>query len=69
MSLEGRCWHGSGLRTPLMLAAVLMVLLTLALSHWLVEPFVALATPLLSLSWLGWVLLVVLLWLFAGGPR
>jgi hypothetical protein len=52
-----------------MLAAVLLVLLTLSLSHWLVEPFVALATPLLNLSWLGWALLAVLLWLFAGGPR
>jgi hypothetical protein len=52
-----------------MLAAVLLVLLTLALSHWLLEPFMALATPLLNLSWLGWALLAVLLWLFAGGPR
>jgi hypothetical protein len=52
-----------------MLAAVLLVLLTLALSHWLLEPLMALATPLLNLSWLGWALLAVLLWLFAGGPR
>ena len=53
----------------LMLAALLLVLLTVALSHWLVEPLVLLATPLLTLSWFGWALLAGGLWLFAGGRR
>lgn len=52
-----------------MLATVLMVLLGLTLSHWLLEPFVQLATPLLELSWFGWALLLGLLWLFAGVNR
>jgi hypothetical protein len=52
-----------------MLAAVLLVLFTLTLSHWVVEPFVVLATPLLNLSWLGWGMLFALLWLFAGETR
>jgi hypothetical protein len=52
-----------------MLAAVLLVLLTAAVSHWLVEPLVVLVTPLLTLSWLGWALLAGALWLFAGGRR
>jgi hypothetical protein len=49
-----------------MLATVLLVLFTLALSHWFLEPFASLATPILDLSWLGWGLLLALLWLFAG---
>lgn len=51
-----------------MLASVLLALITLALSHWLVEPVVALTTPLLNLSWIGWGLLGAFLWLFAEGP-
>ena len=49
-----------------MLPVVLAVLLSLALGHWLVEPLVRLATPLFDLDWLGWVLLAVVVWLFAG---
>jgi hypothetical protein len=48
-----------------MLAVVALVLLTLVWSQWLVEPFVAVLRPLLSLSWLGWALLALGLWLFA----
>jgi hypothetical protein len=50
-----------------MAAVVLLALITLALSHWLVEPLLGLGTPLLDLSWIGWAVLVTLLWLFAGG--
>ncbi|MEB3321544.1 MAG: hypothetical protein VKI81_01840 [Synechococcaceae cyanobacterium] len=49
-----------------MAAAVLLVLLTLACSHWLVEPFAVVTAPLFTLSWLGWGLVALLLWLFAG---
>lgn len=49
-----------------MLAAVLLVLVSLALSHWLLQPLVALLTPVLDLSWLGWAALALLLWLLAG---
>jgi hypothetical protein len=45
---------------------VLLVLLSLTISHWLVEPLATLSTPLLTLSWLGWLLLGVLLWLVSG---
>ena len=50
-----------------MLALVGLVLICLTLSHWLVEPLAALLGPLLSLAWLGWGFLLLLLWLFAGG--
>ncbi len=49
-----------------MLSLLAVVLLTLALSHWLVEPLVRLLTPLLTLAWLGWGGLLLLLWLLAG---
>jgi hypothetical protein len=49
-----------------MLPALLVVLLSVALSHWLVEPLVRLATPLFNLDWLVWGLLAVVVWLFAG---
>jgi hypothetical protein len=45
---------------------VLVVLVSVVLSHWLVEPLVRLGTPLFSLDWLGWALLAGILWLFAG---
>ncbi len=48
-----------------MLVVVALVLLTLVWSQWLVQPFVGVLEPLLSLSWLGWALLAVVLWLFA----
>ena len=49
-----------------MLSLLAMVLITLALSHWLVEPLIRLLTPLFTLAWLGWVGLLLLLWLLAG---
>jgi hypothetical protein len=49
-----------------MLPTVLVVFLSVALSHWLLEPLVRLATPLFALDWLGWLLVGVILWLFAG---
>ncbi len=53
-----------------MLAALLLVLVSLALSHWLLQPLAALLTPVLDLSWLGWAALALLLWLLAGAsPR
>jgi hypothetical protein len=52
-----------------MLAAVIVVLITVAASHWLVEPFVRLASPLLTLSWVVWVLVAAGLWLFSGRVR
>jgi hypothetical protein len=50
-----------------MLMLVLVVLLTVALSHGLVEPLAVVLRPVLNLSWLGWGLLVLLAWLLAGG--
>jgi hypothetical protein len=52
-----------------MLGLALVLVALLSLSHWLMQPFYGFATSLLSLSWLGWALLAVLLWLFAGGRR
>jgi hypothetical protein len=53
-----------------MIGLTLVLLGVLTLYHWLLEPFVRIVTPLLSLSWLGWGLLAMALWLFAGGrPR
>jgi hypothetical protein len=49
-----------------MLAALLLVLVTLGLAQGLLRPLVLLLTPVLSLSWLGWVLLILFLWLLAG---
>jgi hypothetical protein len=50
-----------------MLMLVVVVVLTVALSHWLVEPLTAVLRPLFNFSWLGWGLLLVLGWLLAGG--
>jgi hypothetical protein len=52
-----------------MLAVVIVVMITVAVSHWLVEPFVRLASPSLTLSWVGWALLAAGLWLFSGRVR
>ncbi len=49
-----------------MLMVLLLVVLTVALSHWLVEPLAAVLRPVFNLSWLGWGLLLVLAWLLAG---
>jgi hypothetical protein len=52
-----------------MQALSLLVLLTLTLNHWVLEPLAGLLRPLFTLSWLGWGLLVGLIWLFAGDRR
>jgi hypothetical protein len=53
-----------------MIGLTLLLLSLLTLYHWLLEPFVRIVTPLLSFTWLGWGVLAVALWLFAGGrPR
>ena len=44
----------------------LLVLITLAVSHWLVEPIVLLLQPFFVLSWLPWAFLGAGLWLLAG---
>jgi hypothetical protein len=49
-----------------MLMLLLLVLLTVALSHGLVEPLAVVLRPVLNLSWLGWGLLLLLAWLLAG---
>ncbi|MBD2548811.1 hypothetical protein H6G65_04310 [Microcystis elabens FACHB-917] len=49
-----------------MLPLLLVVLLGVSLSHWVLVPLVHLATPLFELGWLGWLLLALGLWLFAG---
>lgn len=52
-----------------MIALLLVIGTLLSLYHWLLTPFVHLATPLLSLTWLGWFLLAMVVWLFAGGRQ
>ncbi len=49
-----------------MVPALLLVVVSVALMHWLLGPLVLLLTPLLNLSWLGWGALLILLWLVAG---
>jgi hypothetical protein len=49
-----------------MLALVLVVVVTLGISHGLVEPLVRLLTPVLGLGWLGWGALLLGAWLVAG---
>jgi hypothetical protein len=44
----------------------LLVLITLAVSYWFLEPMVLLIKPFFLLSWLPWVFLGVGLWLLAG---
>jgi len=50
-----------------MLMLLLVVVLTVALSHWLVEPLAVVLRPVFNLSWLGWGLVGLLAWLLAGG--
>lgn len=50
-----------------MLMLLVVVLLTVALSHGLVEPLAAVLRPVFNLSWLGWGLVGLLAWLLAGG--
>ena len=71
LATQGRLGGAAGrgadvLRNGLMPGMVLLVLLCMAVSHWLVEPLALLSTPLLTLSWLGWLLLGVVLWLVSG---
>jgi len=49
-----------------MVLLVFVVLLVLSLGHWLFTPVIDALTPLLSLAWLGWGLLTLILWLFSG---
>lgn len=49
-----------------MLLITFLVLLVLSLGQWLLTPLIRVFTPLLSLEWVGWSLLGVGLWLFAG---
>lgn len=44
----------------------LLVLITVAVSHWFLEPMVLLFKPFFLLNWLPWVFLGVGLWLLAG---
>lgn len=48
---------------------ILVMLLTMGLSHWLFEPLLGFLTPVFSLAWLGWALLAVSVWAFAGSDR
>ena len=45
---------------------VWLLLLLLTFNHWLFDPFLHLCQGLLELRWLGWLLLALGLWLFAG---
>jgi hypothetical protein len=49
-----------------MLILLLFVLMVLSLSHWLFEPVLMAFTPAFSLVGIGWVGLLVVLWLLAG---
>lgn len=49
-----------------MLPLAVVVLLVMSVGFWLFSPLLGFLTPLLSLSWLGWALLAVAVWLFAG---
>ena len=49
-----------------MMTLIGCILLLLGLQHWLVEPLEAVLTSVLSLGWLGWLLLPLALWLLSG---
>lgn len=51
-----------------MAALGLLLLITDALSHWLLEPLLAVGTWLLNLAALPWLMLAVAGWLLAGRP-
>ena len=42
------------------------ILLLMGLIHWLLKPLEAFLTAVLSLGWLGWVVLPLALWLLSG---
>ena len=52
-----------------MIGVLLVVALTLAMHHWVVQPFTAVLEPLLHGSWALWGLLLLGVWLFAGSRR
>mgnify|MGYP006275467977 CR=1 FL=1 len=52
-----------------MVAVLLLVLLTLALHQWLLQPGAVLLQSLLHGSWGLWALLLLVMWLFAGSRR
>jgi hypothetical protein len=49
----------------LMVLLTLLTLVVMSLSLWLLSPLVHALTPVLSLVWLGWGVLLLGLWLFA----
>ena len=49
-----------------MQSVALLVLITLALSHWILEPLVLLIKPFFLLNWLPWMALSAGLWLLSG---
>ncbi len=51
-----------------MAALALMVLLAVAVIHWLMEPLLQLLPVLMELTFLPWALLALGLWLLAGRP-
>lgn len=49
-----------------MVLLAFLILLVLSLGNWLFTPLLRALTPLLSLTWLGWLALALALWLLAG---
>ena len=49
-----------------MITLLAVAVLLLGGLHWLFTPFVDLFTPLLSLSWIGWIFLALAVWAFSG---
>ena len=49
-----------------MTALIGIILLMMGLIHWLLEPLEAVLTTVLSLRWLGWVVLATVIWVFSG---
>ena len=52
-----------------MITLVVLVTAFMSLLHWFFEPMEAVAGQLLSLSGLGWLFLLGLIWLVAGRPN
>lgn len=49
-----------------MITLIAVAVLLLGGLQWLFTPFVDLFTPLLSLTWMGWGLLIFAVWAFSG---
>lgn len=49
-----------------MLGLIVLVCLVLVLSQGVIQPLEQLLDPLLSLGWLGWLVLLALGWMLAG---